>query len=399
MTKKVVIVGGGAAGMMAAIAAGEGHAEVTLLEKKEQIGKKLLKTGNGKCNYSNFYLTERNYHTHHPEFVAKTVRRFHTDDLVRFFENAGMLSYAKDTALYPSSERSETVVGVLREKLDSLGVQTFTNANVTSVSKGERFTVETSVGTFEADRVILTSGSEASVKDKNAYTAYDVLKSFGHHVYPVLPALVPLYGQNGYEVFWDGVRIQATVSFGSIEETGELQLTDEGISGIPVFQISHDAVLSVSEGKKTCIHIDFLPHYDMESLIGFLREAKFSGYEGTIRDYLLGWFPKKLVFALSKVYEDLYRVSLKEADYDHFAAVIRGLKRFQYVVSGFGGKEVAQVMQGGLDTAELTENMESRIVPGLFAAGELLDVDGVCGGYNLHFAFASGRIAGEEASK
>ena len=399
MTKRLIVVGGGAAGMMAAVAAAENHADVTVLEKKEQPGKKLLKTGNGKCNYSNFYLTERNYHGHDVDFIARTVRRFHTEDLVRFFESAGMLSFARETCLYPSSERAETVVGVLRSRMEALGVRVITNTNVTSVRREDRFFVETSSGVYEADSLILATGSEASVKDRDPYSAYGILKFFGHHIYPLLPSLVPLYGRNGVEEYWDGVRIQATVSFGSAKETGELQLTAEGISGIPVFQISHDAVLSVAEGKKTFILIDFLPHYDRDSLIGFLREARFGDTQGEIRDYLLGWFPKKLVFALSRINEDLYRKPVKKAVYEDFEAVVDGIKRFPYEVTAFGSVEKAQVMQGGLDTAELTDSLESRIVPGLFAAGELLDVDGECGGYNLHFAFATGRIAGEAASK
>ncbi|MBR5739373.1 MAG: aminoacetone oxidase family FAD-binding enzyme [Lachnospiraceae bacterium] len=400
MKKRVIVAGGGASGMMAAIAAAEHGAAVTILEKKEQVGKKLLRTGNGKCNYSNFYLTERNYRGHHPEFAGALVRRFHTEDLLRFFEANGMLSFAKDAYLYPSSERAETVVSTLKTRMDALHVVTVTNVNVLSVTKEEeRFRVETSLGSFECDAVILAMGSEASVKDPNPHTAYEILRRFGHHVYPPLPALVPLYGNAGAEELWDGVRIQAAVSYGAVKETGELQLTSRGISGIPAFQVSHGAAEALSKGQKPVVLIDFLPHYDEESLVSFLQEAKLGGVPREVRDYLTGWLPKKLVFALSRQAEEVFRKSVRSCSYEEFVSIVGLIKHFSYEVTGFGPIAEAQVAQGGLDTQEVTENLESRLVPGLYVTGELLDIDGACGGYNLHFAFASGKIAGEEAAR
>ena len=284
--------------------------------------------------------------------------------------------------------------------MEALGVSLVTSVNVRSIRKNEGvFVVETDDSAYEADAVVMAMGSEASVRDPKTHTAYEILRSFGHHVWTVFPALTPLFGDNGFEEFWDGVRVQATVTYGNEKETGEVQLTREGISGIPVFQVSHEAVLSLESRKRISVFLDFLPHYDAESLVGFLQEAKMKRYSGLIRDYLTGWLPKKLVFALSKGNEELFRKSLSSCAYEELAEVVEYLKRFRYEVTGAGTLAVSQVASGGLDTAEVTENLESRLVPGLFITGELLDIDGACGGYNLHFAFASGRIAGLEAAK
>ncbi len=397
----VLVLGGGASGMAAAIEAGRLGVSVRILEKKERLGKKLLLTGNGKCNYSNFYLTERNYRGHAPEFVLPILHRHHTEDMLTWFETLGMLSTSRDSGLYPATERAETVTSILIKELNRLGVKVDCGVDVLKVTpKEDGFTVETDHGAYQAKTVILSFGSEAGVQDARPFRGASILKALGHQVYPMRPALVALKGEEGFEPLWAGVRVHASARYSEETETGEVQLNDDGISGIPVLQISrfvNEALQESPEGVN--VWLDFLPQYDETALNGFLNRARVEARDGTVGDYLLGWLPKKLLIAVSVREKALFQKKLKDLTDREAARVVSFLKAFPYRVKATAGFDKAQSASGGLSVREVTERLESRLVPGLYVTGELLDVDGMCGGYNLHFAFASGRIAGEEAAK
>lgn len=396
MTKQIVVIGGGASGMSAALRAAELGASVTLLEKKEQPGKKLLLTGNGKCNYGNLYMASRYYRGHDVSFAEKIIRKWTVEDQIAFFEASGMLTFAKKNYLYPATRSAQTVVSLFTKRLKKLGVTVVTNCNVTAVQKTDRFLVATDRGSFYADKVILSMGSEAGVKDPRAFTAYQILESLGHYVYPALPTLVPLLGTE--EEPWDGVRIEGSVRYKDQTEEGELQLLSDAISGIPVFQLSH-AVGEDTRLRPVFVSLDFLPHYDAEVLRELLSSAASKDGETRLPEHLSGWLPKKLVLTLEKRDPSLFKKSLSELTKEDIEKICGLIKAFPYRVKGTAGFSRAQAANGGADTGEFSENCESRLCPGLYVTGELLDVDGLCGGYNLHFAFASGRIAGEDAAK
>ena len=397
---KVLVVGGGASGMMAAIEAASSGASVTVLEKKEQMGKKILVTGNGKCNYGNLLTGPSDYRGHDGALVRAVLKEFPVERSIDWFESSGMLTMSRREYLYPASQNASTVVSVLRRRMKECGVNCVANAFVSKILRTERgFTAVTAQGSFEADRLILACGSEAGVSDERSFNAYDLLKSFGHYVYPALPALVPLCSQSGLESIWDGVRVIASVSYREHREEGEVQLTKKGVSGIPVFQLSH-FVAEDLRLRPVFLTLDFLPNYEEESLTGYLLELK-----GTKReeqdgyDVLMGWLPKKLAEALSRTDQAFFRK--KTADYTKEDAekLVRTVKDFRLRIIGTDDLRNAQTVSGGADTTEFSETLESLLVPGLYVTGELLDVDGKCGGYNLHFAFASGFIAGRNAAK
>ena len=305
---KVLVIGGGASGMMAAIEAAQKGASVTLLEKKEQLGKKLLVTGSGKCNYGNLLTGPSDYRGHDSALVRSVLRRYPVERSIDWFESSGMLTMSRREYLYPASQNASTVVSTLKRRLKESGAECVADCYVSKVRKtSEGFEATTSRGIFTAEKLILACGSEAGVTDERAFNAYDFLTSFGHYVYPALPALVPLISASGLEKVWDGVRVIASVSYKEHREEGEVQLTGKGISGIPVFQLSH-FIAEDLRLRQAFVTIDFLPNYEEEALTGYLLELR-----GTKRetqdgyDVLTGWLPKKLAEALSRTDAAFFR--------------------------------------------------------------------------------------------
>lgn len=397
---KVLVIGGGASGMMAAVQAASSGAEVTLLEKKEQLGKKVLITGNGKCNYGNLLTGPRDYRGHDRSLIRSVLKAFPAEKSIEWFESSGMLTMSKREYLYPASQNAATVVSTLKRRLKETGVSVITDCYVSKVTREDHgFLAVTSRGEFRSDRLVLACGSEAGVTDERAFNAYEFLTRFGHYVYPALPALVPLFSQSGLENVWDGVRVIASVSYRENREEGEVQLTRKGISGIPVFQLSH-YIAEDLRLRPVFVTIDFLPNYEEDALTGYLLElqgtkrAEQDGYE-----VLTGWLPKKLAEALSKTDTAFFRKRTGEYTKEDAEKLVRTVKDFRLRITGTDEFRNAQTVSGGADTTEFSDTLESLIVPGLYVTGELLDVDGRCGGYNLHFAFATGFIAGENAAK
>ena len=261
---------------------------------------------------------------------------------------------------------------------------------------------------FRADAVILSCGSEAGVRDKKAFSAYGILKRSGHRMYPPMPVLVPLYGKNGMEEWWNGVRMTGSVSFNGRTERGELQMTGEGISGIPVFQISHVVGEALTKEREVTITLDLLPEYTESEICDFLLSGtdvkKAETYSA--QEAFSGILPKKMIPVVLKKagfkreytlfdMTDANRIKLSEAA----RKLIHVMKEFPYTVYAAGDLAAAQAAAGGLAVSEVDDDMQSRKLPGLYVTGELLDIDGACGGYNLHFAWATGIRAGISAAR
>lgn len=399
MIKKVIVLGGGASGMMAAYFASFGN-DVLLLEKKEQCGKKLSVTGNGKCNFTNLNMACSCYHGDGPSFISSVLEKVKPEDLIRQFEKFGMTSFDRDGYVYPTTEQAVTVVAALKDVLKERNVEIKPGANVVSVKKtANGFQVYTADAVFECDRVVLSMGSPASVKDKNKFNGYEILKSFGLSVAEPLPALCELKGNDGYEKFRQGVRQKGAVRFRDAFYEGEIQFTENGISGIPVFQISGLVISELQKKSEAEVEISLLPRMTEEEILNFLENQKTAHPEKESEDVMSGIVHKKLaktVFYEAGILCDTKISDVPDADLKKLSHV---LKHWKYKAQGYGDVESAQVFQGGLFTSELTENFECRKVPGLFVLGELVNADGICGGYNLHFAFSSGMIAGKYISE
>lgn len=390
--RQVLIIGAGASGLTAAIMAARSGAAVTVLEQNEKPGKKICATGNGKCNFSNLAMPEDAYRGEHPEFVKKAFSQFSVNDTVDFFERLGIYPLDKYGYLYPRSNQAQSVVDVLCMEASALGVKIKTNEQAVSVkirkSDEKKFYVLTKGWHYEADALILANGSKASAIAGSDGSGYALAESFGHKIIPVYPALTALKCKGNTFKTWAGVRTEGKITLlidGKIckSEQGELQLTDYGISGIPVFQISRFAIRAAKEGKKAQLRVDFFPEASKEDVKKLLESRKNACPYKKEKELLTGLFPEKLIKVLT-AQKDL----------------LLAIKEFPLEVTDGLSFAQAQVCSGGVDTAQVDpETMESLLCRDLYLTGELLDIDGTCGGYNLQWAWSSGAVAGIHAAK
>lgn len=403
--KNVVIAGAGASGMMAAVTAAAEGARVILLEHKDRIGKKILSTGNGRCNFTNICQEPVCYHSDQPEFPWKIVEKFGAQDIISFFLQLGIYSKNRNGYLYPNSDQASAVLDAFRMELERLQVEIRTGTECREIRPGKKgFTVITNQGNIRADRVILAAGSKAAPSTGSDGSGYDLAKKLGHRILPVLPALVQIRCGENYFKSLAGVRANGSVSIWNgdrciARDTGELQLTNYGISGIPVFQVSRYASRLLYRKKDVYAVLDFMPDFTQEQMTAFLRARAKTRPEKTAGVFLIGLFHRKL----SDLWIKLAGISREKKAGDltdgEIICLVRLIKSMKVTVTGTNSFEQAQVCCGGVDTAEVDpDTLESLYVPGLYFAGEILDVDGMCGGYNLTFAWASGYVAGRSAA-
>ena len=434
MGHMVGIVGGGAAGMMAAITAARQGASVTLIEGNDRLGRKLLSTGNGKCNLGNEKLSMEEYYTSHPEILEKCLKRFGTADTAAFFKSVGVMVKSKNGYLYPTGEQAAIVQDALRYEVRELGVNVVTDCKITKIKRersSEQIHVQGSGKDFWFDCVILACGSQAAPKTGSDGSGYQLARQLGHSLIPVVPALVQLKCKEDYFRAVAGVRAEAKLSVywqGQCiaQERGELQLTDYGISGIPVFQLSRivnylltgkakyhrqceieksssreirtekNAYNSLS--REVVVEIDFLPNDALEDLERLEAERAFLYGRKTVEEFFTGMLHKKLMLLFIKLAGLKAAESVAAADKKKLQQVYKLCKEWQVHVIGSNSFEYAQVCAGGVSLDEVTNDLESKKVPGVYFAGELLDVDGKCGGYNLQWAWCSGYLAGSAAA-
>lgn len=402
---KVGIIGAGASGIMAAIAAADCGVSVTLLEKNDRIGKKILATGNGKCNLSNLDFNVGKYYCDDKEKLKNIFSVFSVEDTIAFFEDNGMMIKNKNGYLYPYSEQAATVLDVLRRMLKERKVEIITEADITDVfyvNKKNCFVVETGGQKFQFDRLILSCGGPAG-KKKEELSGFHIAEGFGHSLKRIVPALVQLRSPDSFIKGMAGVRIQAELELfadGKMlsGEKGELQFTDYGISGIPVFQFSREAGYALLEGKKVSVSINFFPGYgetEFQTMIG-KRFAKMG--DSTLEEFLLGMVNKKINTALMKYAGLKPEQQIKTIGLSNIKKFMLNYRQLIVHIDRSNGMENAQVCAGGIDFKEVDLQLQSRKQKDLFLTGEMLDIDGICGGYNLQWAWTSGYVAGKNAA-
>lgn len=491
--RTVAVIGGGAAGMMAAIEAARAGAIVTLIEKNPQLGKKLATTGNGRCNYTNLDMGDRiggKFRGFHPEFAAPALDALPPEAVLDWFRAIGVEPRFRGSYVYPNSDQASAVVDALREELHRLSVKVHYNAEVKSVQRIDTdteasaakasmpgkaasaseirekrdagyFMIQCMDAVVKADRVILAAGSKAAPKTGSNGDGYFIARKLGHTIVPYVPALCGIRCAGDAFRALAGIRTEAALEL-SIDgrcvdrEAGELQLVDYGISGIPVFQLSRYAAYALQEGKKAVVYINFLPGFteagavrdsdrnvasgaavrnskrassasgistieasasknaqnaraevsccaakaedpkdlavqlfrQRQQLVGRKMESFFTG--------LLHQKLGQLLLRMANVRPELPVTELSEKQLRSLASLSVRFKAECVEMNGF---QQAQVVAGGVDTTEVdSDTMASRLVPGLYFAGEVLDIDGICGGYNLQWAWASGFVAGRHAA-
>lgn len=409
----VIIIGAGASGMMAAATAASKGASVALLEHKDDIGKKILATGNGRCNFTNTDMSVNRFHGS-KALIKNGLSQFDYADTIRYFEKLGVPAYDNAGYIYPNSRQAASVVAAFRMELMRLHVDVKTGIKITEIKttanrsvgkqtdEGTRYCIQTDKGSFESKKLIIACGLTASPKLGSDGSLFRMIEALGHHIQKPLPALCGFSceGLNFKKI--TGVRCDATVASvidGQMTEqnTGELQLADYGISGIPVFQISSLMSRALDKGQRVEVIIDFLPAFSDDGLYRYIKDRSTAITDNrSLNEMLNGLLNNKLLLELihkSGVSPDKKGRLLTE---DDCKSLTRSIKHTAVSVRKPRGVEFAQVCAGGIYTKEIdVRTLESKIHPGLYFCGELLDVDGICGGYNLQWAWTSGYIAGE----
>lgn len=402
---QVYVIGGGASGMVAAITAARKHHKVTILEQQNHTGHKILATGNGRCNMTNADQSLSHYHGLSNENSSQTLAsavfsRFSYDDTLTFFDELGIVTKNKGGYLYPRSEQASAVADALAMKLQELNVRIICDCAVSEVIQKDRFQIITSKGNFSADRIILATGSYAGTK---GLAGYELARQLGHHVIEPLPALVQLTSDASLFKPIAGIRTQGKVTLVSSEsevlgsDTGELQLTAYGLSGIPVFQVSYLASRELSQKRKVNALLDFMPDYDEDSLKSLLMNRKRLLADRCMDQFFVGLLNKNLgSFLVSQSGINLTKCAGELTDQEMNCLLVN-LKEFKAPVKGTKSYSDAQICTGGIDVEEIDGNLESKKVSGLYFCGEIIDLNGDCGGYNLQWAWSSGAVAGELA--
>lgn len=400
------IIGGGASGMMAAIAAARNGADVILLEKNARVGRKLLSTGNGRCNFTNEYMTPECFRSDHPDVIPEILGRFSVDETLAFFREIGVLPKSRNGYMYPQPDQASAVLDALQMELERLHVKIQTNSHVLSIRKKKKyFEIHTDKDRITVQSLILSSGSIAASKLGATGDGYQFAKQFGHTISPVVPALVQLEAKEKFFKDLAGIRIDAKVTAWihgkkSASDQGEVQLTAYGISGIPVFQISRFVSKALQKKQSTEVQMDLFPNGSFSWLMDELhRRISYDGSR-TIEQTLCGIFNQKLIpvlLAQSGISRNLTGKTIRERQ---LKTLVSQIKDFRVHIVGTKSFEHAQICAGGVSLTEISpDSMESLKCKGLYLTGELLDADGICGGYNLQWAWTTGRIAGTHAAK
>lgn len=402
MERRIAVVGGGAAGMMAAIHAAEAGAFVTLYEKNDRVGKKILSTGNGRCNFSNERMGAQYYYGGGRSLTGRILEHFGTDWTVTFFEKIGMRVKSREGYLYPASDQASTVLDLLRYELVRRQITVHTGERITEVrAQNGKFIIIPGKACYDA--VILACGGCAAPETGSDGDGFTLAEKLGHRIIPPVPALCALRCKEKFYRQVAGVRCDAKVTLfvegqETVPERGELQLTDYGLSGIPVFQISRHAAKALQERKRVTARVSFLPDFDEEACRAFFQKRLAAKPDDEMTVFLTGIVNKKinsLLLKLAGIRETERAGETCPAAFDRLCQLYCSMET---EITGTNDFDRAQVCAGGVDCSEVTEHLMSKKLTGLFFAGEILDVDGICGGYNLQWAFASGAAAGKAAA-
>lgn len=403
--KQLVIIGGGASGLMAAIAAKEtdGRLDVSLLEGRDRVGKKLLATGNGRCNLTNLGPLEGRYHGDW-NWIRQVLEQFTVEQTLSFFHSIGVSAVElEEGKAYPRSLQAASVLDALRYRAQELGVQTICTRQVTEIRRnGQGFSLLCKDGvSVPASAVIVCAGGKASASLSSDGAGYPLLSALGHSVTPLFPAIVQLRTDTSLLRPLKGIKVTARVTAraggDSRCETGEVLFTEYGLSGPPVLQVSR----LFSAGQSGRILLDLIPDWTDQELLRELKQRRTALSRRPLEQYLVGLLPKRLGETLLKAAGMVPLQRPVSAITERETRALAGwIKRWELAVKGPHSWQSAQVTAGGVRTAEFDPStLESSKVRGLFAAGEVLDVDGDCGGFNLQWAWSSGRVAGVSAAR
>ena len=386
--KHVAIIGGGASGIFSALHLKKlfnNQIDITIFEKNSRIGRKILASGNGKCNLSNQTILENNIYNN--EFATKIYNEFPPIKLREYFDTLGLFTKLdQSNRVYPQTESSNSVLDLMLLHLKNTNVQIKTEETVLDIKKqNNKYAVITKNSNDLFDYVIISTGSKASSKLGSNNEGYDIFKKLNVNLTPLKPGLVGIKTKKQDVSTLSGIRQKALVKAYCnndviFEELGEVQFKDEGISGIVVMNASSIIARTNSNANMT---LDLLPNYDKKELVSKLEYIQSLNKNISLKELSHGILPKMLANKICDMLKD--KLNIKE--------FVNLSKNYPITVEGTYGFDNAQICVGGVDLKELNENLELKKHTNIYVTGEVLDIDGLCGGYNLQFAFASGFVA------
>lgn len=403
--KRIVVIGGGASGLIASIYAKTQNTEVILLERNSTFGKKILATGNGRCNYWNQDQDLSHYNSQNKNLLESIITAENQKEIMEFFNRIGIVPKIKNGYYYPYSNQAISIRNALVVEAKKVGVNLISDAYVDSIKKeNKKYTITYNNETISCDAVIVATGSKAAPKTGSDGNGYRLLQNLNHTVIKPLPALVQLRSNATYLKEWNGIRSDVNISLMIDkkiikEESGEIQLTDYGISGICTFNLSSIASRKLNDQKNVSVLINFLPFLQEDFLTWFEKRTSIVK-ERSIVELLEGLLNDKLI----KVILNICKIPLTKK-WDQLAnkeknLLVETLTSLKLDITKTNSFDQAQVCSGGVPLAEIDPvSMESIYDKDLYIVGELLDVDGSCGGYNLSFAWISGMLAGKSSRR
>lgn len=404
---KIIVVGGGAAGLLAAIVAGRCGAQVTILERNQRVGKKILATGNGRCNLTNMDMDIGHFHGSSAKFAFTALQQFNNYQAIEFFEQLGIFHKVEERGkVFPFSNQASSVLDVLRHELERLGVETIVEAEVKEINKLKKgFDIIIKNGQkFFAHKVILATGGKAAPNLGSTGSGYELAEKLGHHLVEPYPALVQLKLAEPFLKQIKGIKFDGAAAIlvdkkSMAKAQGEILFTEYGISGPPIFDLSRTAAQWLHKNKQVRLKVSIITHLSREELAQYIQKRFRDNPTKNLVFSFVGFINKQLIPVLLKqagisdINKKVAEVTSAERE-----KILDILQNWQFEVIGTNTWTAAQVTAGGVDVRDINaQTMESKIVPGLYFAGEIMDIDGDCGGYNLQWAWSSGYVAGKSA--
>jgi len=403
----IAIIGGGASGLMAALFAARSGADVTIYEHNASVGKKILASGNGRCNIINTTATHDDYAGNDPHFVTYALKQLSFGYFEKFCNSIGLiLDIKEDGRCYPLSNEAKSVLIALKSAVSEAGVNIITDSHVSSVKKKEnRFIIEIPSGKNHFDKVLIATGSEAAPQLGATNDGYTFARSFGHEIIPTYPSLVQLHLNSKNHPKMAGVKTLAEVTLvidgkSNTKVTGDILFAAYGISGLAILDISQRASYALLNKQRVSISLNLLPRYDRVALVSVIEKLFASVPKHTVHTALCGVIPAKIATYLLEDATIALSASVSTLNPKEIKKIAHLIGEWKFDVTDTHGFKHAEVSGGGVSTAQINnKTMESKLIEGLYFSGEVLDIVGKRGGYNFNFAWASGMIAGKEMAK
>lgn len=398
----VIIIGAGASGLVCAIVSARRGKKVLILEKNNKVGKKLLATGNGKCNITNQRPTPDRFYSHNPKFIAQVLDGYNYQKIKHFFKSIGLeLLEAKEGKVFPMSLQASCVVEILEYECEQLGVKILCDTEVKSIERNNGLYKFVHGGEkLNSHQVVISTGHLSAPHLGGVELGTGFAEKLGHIVIQPFPTLVQLTSSYKKLAKISGVKVESRVSLRQkgkkvIHKQGDVLFTSYGISGLAILDISKFVIQELIHTKKVEIEIDLIPKMSCEQLLSLMKKSIDKKSKKPIEIWMQGFINKKLVLAILEPLK-LQNRTVGSISLDEIKKIVDKIKCFKFEIDGSRGYKGAEVASGGVDTREIDPNtMESKLHKGLYFTGEVVDVDGDRGGFNLHFAWVTGIRAGE----